>query len=201
MPFLRSKQEKLSNVVAIPIQTGFQARGQVHPDPQGNYNLLQVKNTSQNILYYIRSAKLDKISIPEKKRKFMAKYLMQEKDVLYLSKLKPMAFRYTGSIESTVPVAHFYILRPKINTIDADYLCWVLNQGFMKPHIQKCLRGTVFPFIPKNALMELKIPLPNMGVQKKIVNVIHLKMREKEIQEKIRRKKNILIDTVLNRLL
>ena len=201
MPNFQSQQVKLSNIVTIPIQTGYQVRGKVQPDSQGNYNLIQVKDTTRSTLYQIRSASLDKISIPEEKRKFMNKYLIQKNDVLYLSKLNPGAFRYTGSIESTVPMAHFYILRPKINSIDSDYLCWALNQDFMKPHIQRCLRGTILPFISKDALIALKIPLPAISIQKKIISLLHLKMQEKEIQEKVERKKNILIKTILNGLL
>ena len=60
----------------------------------------------------------------------MNKYLIQRNDVLYLSKLHPGAFRYRGSIEKTIPMAHFYILRPKTEYIDSDYLCWALNQDF-----------------------------------------------------------------------
>ena len=131
----------------------------------------------------------------------MKKYLVQKNDVLYLSKLNPCAFLYTGSIKNTLPMAHFYILRPKTNRIDSSYLCWVLNQGFMQPYIQKYLKGTVLPFISRDVLMNLKIPLPSRSVQKKIVGLLQLRMQEKEIQEEIDKKKLGVINTLLNRLL
>ena len=201
MPVFQSKQIKLSNVITASIQTGFQVRGKVQPDSQGNYTLIQVKDTIRSVLYHIKSKNLDKIVIPEGKRKFMNKYLVQKNDVLYLSKLNPGAFRYTDSVENTVPMAHFYILRPKTSLIDSDYLCWALNQDFMKPHIQRCLKGTALPFISKEALMALKIPLPSIATQKQIINLLHLRKQEKEIQEAINSKKNVLISTVLNGLL
>ena len=114
-------------------KTGFQVRRKEQSASQGNYKFIQVKDTTRSVLYQIKLENLDKIFIPEKKRKFMNKYLVQKKDVLYLSVLNPGAFRYIGSIENTVPMAHFYILRPKTNNIDSDYLCWALNQDFMKP--------------------------------------------------------------------
>ena len=201
MPTFQSKQIKLSNIITIPIQTGFQVRGKVQSDSQGNYTLIQVKDTIRSVLYHIKSENLDKISIPEEKRKFMSKYLVQKNNVLYLSKLNPAAFRYTDFIENTIPMAHFYILRPKTDIIDSDYLCWALNQDFMKPYIQRCLRGTILPFISKDALIDLKIPLPNFAIQKKIINFLKLMAQEKKIQETMDKKKKVLINTILNGLL
>ena len=201
MPDFQSQQVKLSNIITTPIQTGFQVRGKVQSDSQGNYSLIQIKDATRSVLHHIKSERLDKISIPENKRKFMNKYLVQKNDILYLSKLNPGAFRYTDSIENTVPMAHFYILRPKTNLIDSDYLCWALNQDFMKPYIQRCLKGTALPFISKDALIALKIPLPSIAIQKQIINLLHLRKQEKEIQETIDRKKKNLINTVLNGLL
>ncbi|MDE0119812.1 MAG: restriction endonuclease subunit S [Bdellovibrionales bacterium] len=201
MPSFQSQQIKLSGIITTPIQTGFQVRGKVQLDSQGNYTLIQVKDTIRSVLYRIKSDNLDKISIPEEKRKFMSKYLVQKNDVLYLSKLNPGAFRYTDFINNTVPMAHFYILRPKTGIIDSDYLCWALNQDFMKPYIKRCLRGTILPFISKDALIDLKIPLPNFTVQKKIISFLKLMAQEKKIQETMDKKKKILINTVLNGLL
>ena len=197
----QSKQVSLSDIVAMSIQTGFQIRGRVQAHPQGNYSLIQVKDTYRGTLYHIRSEALDKVFIPEKKNKFMNKYLIQKNDVLYLSKLNPGAFRYMGSFEKTIPMAHFYILRPKTEYIDSDYLCWALNQDFMKPQIQKYLKGTILPFISKDALAAFRIPLPNINIQKKIINLLQLRVQEKEIQEAIDKKKNTLMNKILTELL
>ena len=197
----QSKQVKLSNIITTPIQTGFQVRGKVQPDLRGNYKLIQVKDTVRSTLYHIKTENLDKISIPEKQIKFMKKYLVQKNDILYLSKLNPRAFLYSDTFENTAPMAHFYILRPKTDIIFASYLCWVLNQNFIQPYIQKCLKGTNLPFISKEVLMNLKIPLPNKAVQKKIISLLELRSQEKEIQNTIDRKKNRLINAILNKLL
>lgn len=201
MPVFQSKQIKLSNIITASIQTGFQVREKVQPNSQGNYTLIQVKDAIRGVLYHIKSGNLDKIFIPENKKKFMNKYLIQKNDVLYLSKLNLGAFRYTGSVENTIPMAHFYILRPKTDIIDSDYLCWALNQDFIKLYIQKYLKGTILPFLSKDALMNLKIPLPNFATQKKIISFLKLMAQEKEIQETMEKKKSVLINTVLNGLL
>ena len=156
---------------------------------------------SEAYFYRINSSNLDKFLVPEKKEKFMSKYLIQKNDVLYLSKLNPGAFRYIGPIEHTVPMAHFYILRPKIKYIDADYLSWVLNQSFMKPYIQKCLKGTMLPFISRDALYDCLIPLPSIDIQRKIIELLKLKEQERKINDKIDQKQNIIINQVLRRIL
>ena len=171
---LQSKKAKLSDLV-IAIQTGFQVRGRSQLDSKGNYKLIQVKDTVRGFLYYIKSKKLDKISIPEKNRKFMGKYLIQTNDLLYLSVLNFGAFLYSDTLENTVPMSHFYILRPNINLIDSYYLCWILNHKFLKPYIKRSAEGTTLPFISKQALMSLQIPFPDRAVQKKIVELLKLR--------------------------
>ena len=193
----QSKQTKLSDLVKT-IQTGFQVRGKSQLDSKGNYKLIQVKDTVRSFLYHIKSKDLDKISIPEKNRKFMDKYLVKPNDILYLSKLNMGAFLYSDTLENTVPMSHFYILRPNRNLIDSYYLCWILNHKFLRSYIKKCTKGTALPFISKEALMNLKIPLPGISVQEKIIDLLKLRAREQEIQAIIDRKKNTAIDTILS---
>ena len=192
----QSKQVKLSK--ATTIQTGFQVRGKSQLDSKGNYSLIQVKDTVRSLSYHIKSKNLDKLYIPEKNKKFMNKYLVQKDDILYLSKLNFGAFLYSDTLENTIPMAHFYILRPNRNIVDSYYLCWILNHSFLKPYIQKCTKGTALPFISKEALMNLKIPLPSLSEQKKIIDLLKLRAREQDIQNTIDRKKNVLITAVLN---
>ena len=167
-----------------------------------SYNLIQAKSACRDILYHIKPDGLEQMFIPERKSKFISKYLVQKNDVLYLSKLTPGAFRYTGPINNTLPMAHFYILRPKVNYIDSDYLCWALNQSFtIRGYVQKHLTGSALPFISRIDLMNFKIPLPSMSIQKKIVCLLKLRAREKLLQETVDEKKHILINSVLKKLL
>ena len=192
------KKTKLLDILAMPIQTGFQVRGKSQLDAKGNYNLIQVKDTARNALYHIKSKSLDRVAVPERNRKFMNKYLVQKNDVLYLSKLNLSAFLYSDTLENTVPVAHFHILRPKVNRVDPYYLCWILNHKSLKPSIQKYIKGTSLPFISKESLMKLKIPLPPKDTQEKVTKLLKLRAKEQEIQNTIDKKKNLLINAVLN---
>ena len=179
-------------------QTGFEKGVTLEVFSSYNRN---VKHEFSNTIS-IEPSGLDTLFIPEGKSKFMQKYLIQERDVLYLSKLHPGAFRYKGPIGRALPMSHFYILRPKIKGIDSDYLCWVLNQKWTTgPYIQKLIAGSVLPFISKADLLSFKIPLPTFSVQKKIVYLLSLRDREKQIQEQLDSKKNILLNKVLRDLL
>ena len=230
MVHFQSKQVLLSNIIEETIQTGFQVREQARfvplclpaprkvrlPESVGHkslsflpssqqskhYKLVQVKDAKPGVLYRVDPAGLDSIVVPARKSKFMQKYLIQKDDVLYLSKLRPGAFRYTGPVEDTIPMAHFYILRPKTHVVDPDYLCWALNQDFIVRHyVRKNLTGTALPFIPRSALLEFSIPLPALSIQKNIVQLLTLRAREKAIQEKIDQKKQTLISATLRKLL
>lgn len=195
---LNSKQIKLSELVEMPIQTGYQVRGKVEHDPDGNFSVIQVKNINRNT-YNVDTAPLEKILIAEDKQKFMDKYLLQKNDVLYLSKLNPGSFRYHGPLGNIVPMAHFYMLRPIDKSIDGDYLCWALNQDFMKPYIAKSLKGTTLPFISKQDLMDFVIPVPDINTQRKIVEISSLRRRERELTLALEQKKDILINELLSR--
>ena len=211
MPHFSSNRLKLSDLIDSPIQTGFQIRDRFHSPYHPShrekckktdfYNLIQIKSTSQSLFYQIQDQKFDKLFVPTKKRKFMEKYLLKKQDLLYLSKLRPGAFRYTGSVEGVLPSSHFYILRLKLGIVDPDYLCWVLNQDFMKAQIQTHLKGTTLPFITKEALKSWTIPLPSMARQKQMAQLLHLRIKEKEIQNRLNQKKNIFINTFLKEML
>ena len=192
-----SLEGQSNSKVSNPQQDSFSQQEQ----SKAFYSLIQVKDTRQSLFSQIKSKKFDTIFVPAKKRKFMEKYLLQKQDLLYLSKLRPGAFRYKGSIETILPMSHFYILRPKPEIVDSDYLCWALNQAFMKVYVQRCLKGSALPFISKEALMDFKVPLPSRDIQKRIVTLLDMRIREKEIQTSIEQKKNIFINTILNKLL
>ena len=95
----------------------------------------------------------------------------------------------------------FIFYAQKLNTLIQIIFGWALNQDFMKPQIQKYLKGTILPFISKDALATFRIPLPNIDIQKKIINLLRLRAQEKEIQEVIDKKKNTLMNKVLTGLL
>ena len=204
----KSKQVSLSELIRTPVQTGFQLRrgsqnrlSSVHTK-KSKYHLIQVKNIKRGVLYQIQSGNLDTLFISNRKSKFMKKYLLKANDVLYLSKLHPGAFRYRGPIGPVLPMAHFYILRPKVQLVDPDYLCWVLNQSWtVQCYVRKRLVGSVLPFVTKDSLLGFKIPLPAMSNQKKIIELLNLRAQEKEIQEQLDSKKNILLNKALQKLL
>lgn len=197
-----SRKMELSKVIFLPIQTGFQVRMNVQTGAYGNYGLIQVKDASSSLCYQISSGGLDRVWIPESRQKLMKKYLVQKDDVLYLSRLNLGAFRYNlDSHGDVVPMSHFYILRPRCDVVHPDYLCWVLNQDFIKPDIFRNLKGSVLPFISKDALKKLRIPVPDVDFQKKIVALLNLRRQEKEKQKKMDKKKDILINEVMTRLL
>lgn len=191
---MRSEKVKIAEI--LDIQTGFQVRNRFHFDSQGNYNIIQVKNTSESLLHYMKPNNLDKIHIPKNRRSTMDKYLLKKEDILYLSKLHFKAFRYMGDLENTAPMSHFYILRPT-KPINSDYLCWILNQSSIKSHIQ----GSLLPFISKKALMNIEIPLPREETQKKISQILRLRAKEIEMQKAIDQKKTVYINKVLTHIL
>ena len=199
---IEQKLKDIDSSISGPVARGGAGKEAGATFQAERYNLIQTKDVKRGILYQIKKTNLDTLFIPVGKSKFMKKYLTKKNDVLYLSKLNPGAFRYIGPVGDTIPTAHFYILRPKTDYADPDYLCWALNQNFtIRHYVQKHLIGSALPFISRTDLVNFKIPLPIMSVQKKIISLLKLREREKLFQKTIDEKKHLLINTVLRKLL
>lgn len=197
MKRFKSKTKKLGSLVEM--QTGFQVRGKVEPNPSGNYSLIQVKDLDRET-FHVDAKKLEKIEVPEKREGFMDKYLVDPTEVLYLSKgSKPGAFVLDSELEYTIPMAHFYILKPKNGSVETKFLCWALNQDFMNPFLSRSLKGSGIPFISKPDLADWEVPVPSLEAQRKIVELWQLRVEEKRLERQLEEAKDKLINEILER--
>lgn len=136
------------------------------------------------------------------------KYAVDENEFLFLSKgSKPGAFTLPQLAQplkldlSIVPMSHFFICRPKKDTISAEFFVWALNQKFMEPQVKKAMAGSGIPFIPKPAFLEFEIPVPSREIQNKITNLYRLRLEERRLVNKREKLLDDLVDYALTHLL
>ena len=89
---------------------------------------------------------------------------------------------FDGCVASTA----FGVLKPKQN-VDRFFLYFMLRSGYVLDEIKRRLAGVATPAITKSEFKRIKIPIPPLGIQKEIVNIMN-RATEKSERLKLRAK-------------
>lgn len=117
------------------------------------------------------------------------KHLLKEGDILFAAKgTKNFAACYESKNQPAVASTSFFVIRIRGNYQDKvlpEYLRWYLNN----PNSQKFLKGKAIGSsivsISKSVLEELEITIPDLQTQESILNITHLRSKEKFLNSKI----------------
>jgi restriction endonuclease S subunit len=167
---------KLEDLVTI--QPGYQHRGQMTNDAGGNLAVIQVLNLNHD-LRVVNQDELWKMSTD----KDFTTYQVTDSDLLYLSRGSRFgAYMIPRLNEPTIPLSHFFILRPKKDAVvGTSYLWWILNERRMAKQVQSQMRGSVMPFIGRHDLGQLTIPIPPKATQELLVEFTKLRNKERQL--------------------
>lgn len=77
------------------------------------------------------------------------------------------------------------ILRPNITKIIPAYLLWFLNSQFARQYFERTAQGSILKAIGIRELIQLKLPLPSLANQQKIVNIALQLQQERELVNKL----------------
>ena len=126
------------------------------------------------------------------------KYLVKKGDVLFLSRgYRSWAAPIVDDLEVTVAVSHFFVVRPKHADVLSEYLAWYINQAPAQEYLHNIARrGTHMPLIPLSAFVGLKVDLPDIETQAKIVELSRLMEKEKQLLSALQEKQSHLINAV-----
>ena len=173
------KTSKLKELVTI--QAGYQFRGRVENDPDGDGYLVQLKDITDGGQFH-SSSDLTCINTEE----IGDQYKLRDGDLLI-----PNRGRYSFAAivvepeETTVAAGHFYILRTDPDQLIPGFLCWFINTRKGQHHLEKYKRGTSIPVLSKVGIEDMEIPLPSMHVQKSIAEVNVLAKEEHDLMERL----------------
>ena len=126
------------------------------------------------------------------------RYLVNMGDVLFLSRgHRNFATAIDIPMKNTIAAGHFFILKFDTLKILPEYLAWYINQ----PPAQKFLksmakRGSHMPIIGKSEFEQLKVNIPPLQVQEKIIKLSKLLQQEDELLEKIKEKRGQIIQSI-----
>lgn len=158
-------------------------------DPNGEIAYLQTKDCPNSVVTKYASRVLQ---TPK-----MQKNLLQDGDILFASKGVNYLSVVFREQEKAVASTSFFVIRLKSSLITPEYLSWFLRQPTTKTYFKINRAGSVTPLIHKPAVENLEVPVPTLEEQNIIVNIANLSQREKEIQQEIIEKKQIIVQQLL----
>lgn len=174
------------------IKAGYSFRGTIPVSENGNYRVIQIKDVSYKGLVSsgdLVKAKVDSIK-PE--------YLTQPGDVLFTSR---GANRRAATVDETAAdaifVSQLYALKIKTAAVIPEYLAWYLNQKPAQDFFEEHASGSYIQNIQHDVLAQLPVVLPPVEMQKKIVEIYRLGLREREMAEKIAEKRWQVVEKTL----
>lgn len=158
------------------IQTGLFAK----PSGSGNVVYLQSKHFDEyGQLHAVLHPDLPAESISEK-------HLLKDGDVLFAAKgTKNFAAVFENHNEPSVASTSFFVIRPTDNKVLPQFLAWFLNNHTTQTLLKGQAIGTSIPSISKQVLENLEITVPNIEIQKAILQITKLRNKEKSLKQKI----------------
>lgn len=158
------------------IQTGVFAK----PKEDGDIVYLQVKHFNEE--GFLKTQLIKDLDFKDVSKK----HLLQSGDVLFASKgIKNFATVYEAHNEPAVASTSFFVLRLTSNQLLPNYLAWYLNCETVQSKLKSQAIGTAIPSISKNVLEDLEITIPNVEIQKVILQITKLRNKEKALKQKI----------------
>jgi hypothetical protein len=153
------------------VRTGFPFRKAVQAVPNGALSVVQMKNIDE-----LAGLNLDGILLIEDDPKRYKQHLLSVGDVLLQSKGSKFPAATLDKPVHGIAALGLMIIRPRMVT--PDYLRWVLNQPRTREDLRAVARGTYVPFLSRMDVEELRVPVPEIGTQRRIVEIDRLRRQE-----------------------
>lgn len=182
--------EKLGKIATI--RSGVTMRGAVKPVVGGQFGLVQMKDlTGQNCLDLATVYRIagDEIGTP---------FLLKPGDILFRSRGVTNTAVHLGDIPADlVASSPLTIIRVTSVRVDAAYVAWYLNHTAGQRQLKRYAMGTSLLSISVADLRQMKVPLPELTTQQKIVALAALVQQEQQLMAQIAHKRSQYWRTVL----
>lgn len=157
------------------IRTGFQARGQMVRDRNGNARLVHARDVSSNVSMagLLDYAKLQRVLVDPGAA---VEHWLAPGHILFFGRVGQ---RHATLIRSDVPSdvladKVFFVISLNQPDILPAYLTWHLNSGPAQRHFAATDSGSVHSIITKQALAALPVPVPRVAVQETVAEAWQL---------------------------
>jgi hypothetical protein len=198
MPELDRRQAKAGFVQnftpLVPISTAatlgatYPFRGAVRAEPDGRMPVVQMRDASSDCPL------ADSVPRLINDNGKYDRYRLLPGDIL----LQARGSRHPAVIvlqdEPAIAAPGLHVLRAKPDCVSASYLVWCLNHPRIQSQIAAAAQGTHAPFISKQSLGDLRIPVPTKAVQHLIAETSLKRQRARQIAAELEEARDALID-------
>ena len=170
------------------IQVGYQAKARIRESAQGTHRLIQSKDFDS--FHRLQPGNLTAF-FPERKPEI---YAVHKGDILFQARgVAHFASCIEDDLKDTLAAGSFYILRLRHENLIPQYLAWWLNQSEAQAYFQSQARGSGISFISKSALSRLQVRIPLLSVQKKVIRMVNLAVREQCLLDRLSKLRSRLV--------
>jgi restriction endonuclease S subunit len=181
---------RLSDVAEI--RSGYQFREKVEHDLRGQVPVIQIKDITAD--FRLQLDDLIRVSMDR-----IEPYRVDQGDVLFLARGHRLgAAAVTQPLTGTIATGYFFILRPG-GRVRPAYLAWAINQREFQEQMRPFVRGSYIPLITKGDFQELRLEVPPLDVQDRVVALDELQRRERCLVAEIQAKRAELVYAVCRR--
>lgn len=160
---------------------GFSAKGAIIDEPGGTLQVITAHHLTKGESYRYQDDHRLRIVPPRSSEK----YLIEPGDILFMSRgLNNYAVLLEELPKPAIAPLTFFILKTK-PTVIPTYLTWCLNQEMVKAKLNEIRTGAGTPMIPRQEFSEILIPVPSLGIQKKIADLADLQIQEKNLLQQL----------------
>jgi hypothetical protein len=163
---------KLSSLCAL--QMGYTARSRLEPASEGGVLALQLRDISAD--GDIGFQTLSRVQLPD----LSERYMVGSCGVVFRSRgERTTATSIDESMnEQAVAILPLIILRPDPSIITPQFLAWSINLPANQRHLDASAQGSSIRMVPKSALDDLHLDVPDLATQHSIVAAAILARRE-----------------------
>jgi len=130
------------------------------------------------------------------------KKLLQKNDVILAGKgQRTFAWAYEDSYGPCVPSSLFFILKTDEEVVLGKYLTYFLNSERVQNTLKLIGAGGTIPSIPKKELKQIKVSIPSIARQRKIIEMAKLVEEDVMLTQELLNKKKAVQRTVINKLI
>ena len=170
---------------------GYTFRKALQENTDGGMFVIRAKDISDEL--YIDKGNLIRIDFQEHKTKAFVK----KNDIIISVRGKFKAGIIRDSIKNIIASSSVYILRLEDKKILPEYLTIYFNSRAGQSELKKIATGTIIKTILRKELEDIKITIPKLHTQNKIIELY----KNNKAQQKILDRKKVLIDEVLENII
>ncbi len=190
MNYINKKLKEI--IVKEGIFGGYSFRGRIENEKDGNIFVIQMKDLSNNY------SRIENTMVQIKGDKIKDKYHLQKEDILFTAKgANNYALIYDLDLPIAIAASAFFVIRINREIANPYFVAWYINQRKVQQYLKENMAGTYIPNININTVKEMKIRIPSLEKQNRIVKLDILMQREQDIMESVKEKRRMLLETVL----